>query len=195
MATEMEQSWQLAGFVADQLRALTGEPWAAVQANHEVWASLENGEGAHIMVRFEKDRVEFIGKHPKNSLWPEPEKVSIKANRYKAPDVLAKDLVKRHLPKYLPEVERVSARVTKELKDFESRRTVTDLLAGICHGVKMEDDSVLGHEARFSYYYNHNIQVRAGNVRVSNDGTEVEVELRRLTVAQAEAILKAANNF
>lgn len=187
MAETREIVRQTAGMVATEL----GEGWSVeVDADTaENNATLLGPDGARVFMHLpmygNTDRFEITGWYgwqKIRDMYPEPKRVSINVGRMRGPAVIAREITRRLLPEYLPELERVNAWLVKRGESEATRDAVAaDLFA-------LAGDEP-GPHAQHTVYVK-NAARNGGITRMTVGlGGSIDVERMYLTPAQARRVI------
>lgn len=189
--TKNEIIQQTAGLVATEL----GDGWTV----DTTWpnghsARLTGPDGAAIIVRAPQrvygtaaenvERVELSSHYPDGwtKLPGNVEQYSITVKRDRGPDVIAREVTKRLLPDYLPELAEVQSRIAREKQAASSLAdTIAELEKLAPGGYAMHDNRVRISIPNRSTY---------GDIRLNHDGSSVsELELRGLPLEFVRTVL------
>lgn len=132
---------QCAGMVATEL----GDGWTVDTSPafaEYPGAYLDGPNGARLYIRADwrnADRLEIGTIYPDGArdVYPSAEYRKIGAGRGRGPAVIAREITRRLLPEYLPELERVTAGIAKNGRAAESREAFARQLVDILPGGRM----------------------------------------------------------
>lgn len=177
---------QLAGFIANELgwKVDTADAYAEYPGVY-----LDGPAGARVYVKPDwrnPDRIELSGTYPDGTrdVYPSPEYVTIGVARDRGPAVMAREITRRLLPKYLPELERVTAAIGRNGEAAEARAAfmaeLVDILPGGYAVSHMPD--VVSWSANDGASY--------GQFRVNHAGTGASID--RCGVLSGDIVRKVA---
>jgi hypothetical protein len=176
VATEMGEGWSVDPGTPDTQRpTLLGPDGARVLFTGHGYGDDEKST----------QKLELIALYPDGTLrdmYPSPESVRINVTRDRGPAVIAREITRRLLPKYLPELERAQAWKRKDAaRKVEQERVAAELF-------ELAGDRPGTHSP-------HTVYVKTdsgGTVRLTvREGGSVEVERLYLTPEQARRVLAA----
>lgn len=192
MAEVKEIARQLTGFVATALSEVTGDTWSVEDPGEQHWSVYlvrkgdDGAVSARVFVRLDGDRVQFTSTYPAHTVWPKPEHVKITAARDKDPKVIARDIARRLLPKYLEEWQRVAEGNEKDQRAFVARGAVLEDLRQVLPLDLLHKDDV--SENRWSSRFRHGDGVY-GDLESNHGGTGFMLTAHGLSVDQTREIL------
>lgn len=187
MAETREIVRQTAGMVAAEL----GEGWSVEVSpdTAENNATLLGPDGARVFMHLplygNTERFEITGWYgwqEIRDMYPEPVKVSINVGRFRGPAVIAREIQRRILPAYLPELARVNAwKDKRRTAEAERDRVAADLF-------RRASDTPGPHAQHTVYVKNAGRD--KGTVRMTVGlGGSVDVERMYLTPEQARRLI------
>jgi hypothetical protein len=174
--------------VAKALTAQTGDSYVA-ECHPEHWgADIVGPDGVRLFCadaeRYggKAERVEIMGSYPTGYLNKvgRAEDFAIKVRRDRGVETIAKEIVRRLLPGYLPELARVVERIASHDKGKSDQQATAERLAAM-FGETVRDGEF---QPRIGNGY--------GTVRVLTGGDKVSLDLNYIDVDMAERMLKAA---
>jgi hypothetical protein len=178
---------QTAGLVASEL----GEGWSVDVSpdTAENNATLVGPDGARVFMHLpmygNTDKFEITGWYgwqEIRDMYPDPERVSINVGRFRGPEVIAREISRRLLPKYLPELVRVNAWKAK-------RRTAEAVRDEVAAELFAAAGDTPGPHAQHTVYVK-NAARNGGITRMTVElGGSVSVERMYLTVDQARRLI------
>lgn len=183
---------QTAGMVATEL----GEGWS-VDTEWEGWGALLVGpNGARVALTHERtgytndnvDRVQVAGVYPyqaHNMSHYNPLRFKATVRRDRGPGVIAREINRRVLCGYLPELRKVNAAIVKAEADGKAKAQTFTHLAAIVPGATTHEDKI-----------SLRLPDGWGHLRLNGDGTQVrELEFSYIPSDLAEAILIAVRDY
>jgi hypothetical protein len=179
--------------LAAGVAAALGDGWEAVPGYHVGAASVRHRDGRGLFFVAltypwsARGRAEVRGEYPAGWSWRE-RAITVTVSVGRDPAAVARDLERRLLPRYLPELELARERVASEAAEEAGReRVAAELLAAVPGAVRSPVQGRSdGVELRLpGHGYRHDVRVR------SSDGTVVDVDLRGVPAEDAVRMLAA----
>lgn len=197
MAEVKEIARQLGGFVATALTEVTGDTWSVEDPGEQHWSVYlvrKGDDGAvsgRVFIRLDGDRVEFTSTYPAHTVWPKPEHVKITAARDKDPKVIARDIARRLLPKYLEEWQRVAEGNERDVRAFAARvAALADLRQVMALDTGREEDTAMnGRWSARLRAINAGNDGAWGDLESNHDGTAFALNVHSLSMEQTREIL------
>jgi len=194
--TETEITRQTAGMVATAL----GDGWTVDTsenfAEHRD-AYMDGPDGARLAlgpIWNKPDRLEIRGVYPAGarSVYPAPARSVITVDRHRAPDAIAREITRRLLPGYLPELARIDERVSHDVTAYRARCKATQRLQAAMPGLS-EDRDDTPERGRATLRLPHKDHAW-GDIELWHGGDTVNMSLNSLPLDLAIKIARLVAN-
>ncbi len=191
----VQEMQELAESVAAELTK-AGHPFTVdTDSNYLMWdhgRPLIGEGGAGLFLRRETYPTSAVGKvtvtgcFPRNSAYPSPDRGDASVTIARGPAVIAREIVRRLLPTYLPELERVRADINKDERAAAARAKLAaqlaDILPGGSVGISFADRAARSTNVSVADF---------GSFRVNYGADKVTVKLHGLPADVAVAVARA----
>lgn len=152
-------------------------------------AYIDGPDGARLYLRLDwrnKDRVEITSSYPKNEA--RPTQFEIGVSRDRGPQVIAREIERRLLPKYLPELVKVRESIETHTRAAAARLELAEELMKVLPGASLDHDADRGRTKVSFYGRGHE---GYGNIEIYFSGDSASIKLHSAPADMVRRVARA----